>query len=194
MMPNDRAIALGVFLAVLAATFAAGFLTADRMNRDQIVPPTERGEVRHGDGTVTVARQPDARPKLPAPKTPAGSTPHTTVEVTVQPRDVYLPATDTCPAQTVECPPVRLRLDLVRESTGQYTVAAKTPDGEILEAVHIPHTAAVMPRDKRLAVTWFPDNGWAASATQDAGRWAYGVAGGEIDGSRYAGLTLGVAW
>jgi hypothetical protein len=208
---NQRAAAVAVFLAILAATFAAGFLLADHLNKRETVAQTYKPEIRTSPSDVVLETAPGAKPAMPAPTKPQGVKPVATVEVTVTggapvknpPKiehdgGVMLSgepiagpdSAQDCPTYT--CPDIRLRMDL-DEKDGQFYASVRTEEGHEVFGRFIPHMVGQDPRDKRLTVVGVP-GGWLAIGTKDAGRWAYGAAGGEIDGQPYVGIVGGFAW
>lgn len=189
---TDRAAAVLVFLGLLGAAFASGFLLADRLNEREQVTQTYKPEVRTAPGDVVLETKPGATPAKPAPTKPRGGKPVATIELDAEGgKPEQIGADDKgCPVYV--CPSLAVRVD-IEDDAGQLYAAVRAEDGREITGVFIPQVVGTAPRDKRLTVVGVP-SGWLAIASKDAGRWSYGVAGGEIDGEPYAGLSAGFAW
>jgi hypothetical protein len=187
----------GAWLIVCLGCFSAGFLVADLLNHRETVEPVARAEVRTSRGDVQPAKVPNGRPALPAPTVPLGAARRDVVEVTITPDPVSLPARDVegvrCPAEVVRCPAVPLRLDLATEVDGQTTAAVRAQGATVGDSRYLPQTDTAAHRDKRITGILLPGSGWLVVGTQDYGRWAVGVAGGNVDGSAYAGLAASIS-
>lgn len=197
---NDSRAALMGFVVVVAVSFGGGFLLADHLNKREQVVQVAHPEIRTAPNDVALETAPKAKPKLPAPSKPRGGETVSVTELQVaggEPVRVTPPTTDGTPecltAEDFACPGALLRLDLIRTDDGQQYVAARGSDGREITGRYIPLDNVLLPRDKRLTVAAI-DGGWLAIASRDYGRWAAGVAGGEIDGRRYYGVAGSVSW
>lgn len=176
-------------LLLCLVCFTAGFLLNEGLHLREVVQPVARAEIRTSPGDVQPARTPGAAPTLPAPTVPRGTRRAHTVEVRLQPDPVELPARGLCPAETVQCAPVALRLDVVTDGEGQPIAAVRAQGATVGASTYIPDTSATLPRDKRITGILLPGSGWLVAATQDYGRFSVGVAGGQVDGAPFAGLV-----
>lgn len=139
MDPRERIVFIAIFLAYTLIAMAAGAFAYKKFFSDT---STEKAETfapqKHwNDGTVTAAKVIDEKPKFAAPSHPKGSKVARTLEFTVKPKPVVVPATAGCPERVVECPTIEGRVDLTRDDTG-YRSNIKFDDAEVLDAVEYP--------------------------------------------------------
>ena len=126
--------------------------------KPQTVVETAAPAARQPDGSLVLARVPDAHAK-PAAIIPKGQTVNRIDNVTVQPTrpfikpdTVYLAATATEPARTiikpdtVICPPVHVQLVLTDLPDGTHRVIASSADGRVTGGLDIAVKNAVVPR------------------------------------------------
>jgi len=135
VIPKPAADAL-VALSIFGSVFAAGWMVGGMI--DEPAPERYAPAVIHKDGSVTIERKPDAKPKLPSPTVPKGGRLVRTVEVTVKPVQP-------------ECDPVSVRLDMTSHDDG-LRVSAVAAGGQILDAVDIPQDTIYRPRDTKHVV------------------------------------------
>lgn len=159
-MPSDRAMSMivvcGILLFCGAAGVALGYLIWGR--EVAVVHEGVAHEQTMDDGSVVLHRDPAGDIATPAPERPAGHTAVRTVEIEVLPPPVEVPAGQ-CP-RTVICPPVTVRLDLLRAADGTYRAQASSADGTILSGIDVPLEPALVPAVRP----------WAAGLTHDGDR------------------------
>jgi hypothetical protein len=128
-----RWAALAFLLVVFGAGVGLGYLMFH-------VPPgpaeTAAPEVRITDGSVLLERDPEAKPEVRKPAIMRGHEVVRTVEVKAKGHEAIKVADSPHGCPTYTCPPVRVRLDLLRGDHG-YRVQASS-DTEILDGVDIP--------------------------------------------------------
>jgi hypothetical protein len=142
----QRWAALAFLLAIFGAGVGVGYVVFAKPTKQAEETPLP--ESRQDDGSLLLGRDKDAATTLPKPEIPKGHTRVRTSEVTVAgglpiPSDVHGQGTSgpqsepgvNC--QTYTCPPVRVRLDLLRADDGTYRVQASS-DTEILDGVDVP--------------------------------------------------------
>lgn len=157
-MRAEHAIFLGALLLVVAVAMVVGALIDRAVFRDQVraVPETLAYEAVLDDGSRILHRDPQAKPDSPAPERPAGHTPVRVVEVEVLPPPVEITCSD---GKVVEkaCPPVTVRLDLLRAPDGTLRAQASSPGGEVLGGLDVPLEPALVPVQRRWAVGYERD-------------------------------------
>lgn len=181
---------VGVACFVLGALGGVGVM-AYLESRDHVAQ-VYQPEIRTSPSDVAPEVKPNAKPEFKAPTAPRGTTILRTTELTVRPTDAPTPTTDTpaecvAAADTFQCPPVRLRLDL-GEADGQWRMLARAENGEIMAAQDIPLSAMWSPRSKRITLVGNPDGDIIGTYQQGAGRFAWAVSGWQIDGKPGAGV------
>jgi len=128
-----------ILLAGIAIGVGIGYLIWGR--QVTTIDETYAPPVAHDDGSVTAARVPGEKPRVAEPTKPDGRTTRI-AEVEVKPDPVYVPERRVglvlCPAEKVECPPVRVRLDTTVLEDGSSRVSVQAEGGEIVDAVDIP--------------------------------------------------------
>jgi len=201
-MGRDRLTALAVFLAYTAAAMLAGFLLAEHFNKP--VPQVYAPEVRTAPNDLSLETKPGSKPTLPAPSKPRGGKVVSTTEVHVSGQKPVSrvheqwtsgpQVSEECKrvVDSLECPPLDLRLDMI-EVNGQQYMAVRSPDGTEVTGQFLPNHAVKVAPDKRLTLTAF-DGGGLLTLSKDYGHLSAGVAAGSIDGKSYAGLSAGFAW
>lgn len=115
-------------LGVVALAAAAGWW----FGRPPPIVETSAPQVTQADGSLIVARAPDAKAK-PKQQIPRGAKLERTIHIEAQGQGLKLPNGEVKP-----CPPVSVDLSLVREPSGAKRVLASSPDGQIVGAVDIP--------------------------------------------------------
>lgn len=157
-----------------ACAVALGIFIGWKLYQPDAVIETPKAETRQADGSVILARDPDAKPSAPKPKLPDGKHERTTV-VTVKPKpqpkpEPVKPGPDGfCPAAK-ECPALTVRLDVVRQDDGRRVIAS-SPDGEIVGGIDVPLEPMVTPKQAP----------WAAGITYGSDRSGNKAVGGFVD-------------
>jgi hypothetical protein len=154
--------------------------------------------VWHDDGSLTAQRDPGAKPDLPEPSHPEGGKLIRTIELTVKPTQNKPPAvaenavTDWSGEVASEntCAPVSVRIDL-REYLDGIRASIVAKDGEVLDAVDIPHGALVRPVVRVWAVGVEKRDGETLLAVdRDVGRLRLGMSVGDDTRALRALLTF----
>jgi hypothetical protein len=170
-MPSDRIMSMVVVLAILGFCFAAGIAAGYLLWGRQVVHVDEPVAVEQhmDDGSVVLHREQGGKIVTPAPERPAGHKPVRTIEVEVMPPPVEV-APGEC-QRTVTCPPVTVRLDLLRAEDGTYRAQASSHDGTILSGIDVPLEPAlvVIPRPWAAGMTYDGERG-GAFLHRDIGR------------------------
>lgn len=153
-MPRTEVIIATLILLVgIAIGIGIGYLIWGR--QVVTVEETFQPPIVHDDGSVTAARVPGEKPRVAAPTKPKGKTTRV-VEVEVKPDPVDLPERRVggvlCPAERVECPPVRVRLDTTELGDGSHRVSVQADGGEIIDAVDIPVGPTFVVKDRKWAL------------------------------------------
>ncbi len=189
---------LMVLILSLTLAFGAGFFFNDYLDSREEVAPTYRAGKVHKEGTVEIARVPYEKPKFKAPINPKKSKQVATVELEIQPdkpRVIHTYANQCLTASDLECPPVKLRLD-INELDGQHVVTAKTESGTILKSVHIPYQNSRLPKDKHIVGTYAQDGSYTVVGLKDflGGRIALGGGIAASDGRLDPLLAVQFSW
>lgn len=176
------------------------------------VNETTAAAIVQNDGSVMLAKQPDASAK-PAQSIPQGAVVERVVYVTVQPKPspgqsgAALPpipgsgatALQQTPSVGQLCPPVRVDLTLVRMTDGRRRVLASSPDGTVIPgaSMDVPvEDAKPAPRELKWAAgavvgqTSTGDKSIGAIMTRDVSFLRFGA---EITKNTYA-LPQRIAW
>lgn len=146
-MKRDATLAgAGIILGLIL-----GLLAGWKLYRPAPAPvETAASAARQPDGSLILARRPDANPPPPPAAIPVGGKEERRVEVIVRyrerPASGPLPAgatqgasiTEAHPDSSAACPPVRVDLSLVRMPDETRRVVASSPDGEVVGGVDIP--------------------------------------------------------
>lgn len=103
---------------------------------------TAAPEVKQADGSIEIARAPDAKAK-PKQHIPKGAKVERIEEFTLQGQTP--PEIAAC--TKVKCPPVKVDMTLVRLPDNSKRVVASSPDGQIVSALDIPVETAAPPPD-----------------------------------------------
>jgi len=147
---------------------------------------------KQSDGSIILERKPD--PKLRAKlQLPKGGKLEREMSVTVKPKQPVLTNSTAMirAADCPPCPPVTVDLDLVKMPDDSRRVIAKSPDGEIINAVDIPVEPAKPPAPE---LKWAAGPAWnpvsrkfGAWADRDLGPFRVGVQvnQGEVKGFDY---------
>ena len=196
-MPNlNHYVALFVACMLIAIGLCIGYLIWGR----QTVTIVEKRApmVWHDDGSLTAQRDPGAKPDLPEPSHPEGGKLIRTIELTVKPTQNKPPevaenaVTDGSGEVASEntCAPVSVRIDL-REYPDGIRASIVANDGEVLDAVDIPHGALVRPVVRVWAVGVEKREGETLLAVErDVGRLRLGMSLGDDTRALRALLTF----
>lgn len=196
-MPNlNHYVALFVACILIAIGLCIGYLIWGR----QTVTIVEKRApmVWHDDGSLTAQRDPGAKPDLPEPSHLEGGKLIRTIEVTVKPTQNKPPevAENAAPDGSGEaaseniCAPVSVRIDL-REYLDGIRASIIAKDGEVLDAVDIPHGALVRPVVRVWAVGVEKRDGETLLAVdRDVGRLRLGMSVGDDTRALRALLTF----
>lgn len=163
-------------------------------------------EIRQKDGSLVLERKPlpkgEAVKLVPPPQMPAGATLERLASVTVQPRPITLPEIPGATrGSTVQCPPVKVDLALVRMPDQTRRVIASSPDGDVVGGVDIPIEPAPAIRNFRNAagVSFHVQRTYGVWAERD---WGPARLGAEVMQQRMpdgritwnAGVRVGIRW
>lgn len=141
-MSMKARIILGVVIALLAIGAGAGWYFTHQVPVVETAAPA----VTQSDGSVELARAPDAKAK-PKQKIPKGMKVERIEQVQVHGIGLKMPGGEVKP-----CPPVTVDMTLVRDADGAKRVIASSPDGKIVGGVDIPvETAAPPPEPPKWA-------------------------------------------
>lgn len=134
----NNAVATACFLAIVGIGVCIGYFIWGR--QVDVVTETHATPIAMDDGSLVVAREPDGKASVPEPVHPKGTTVVRTVEATVSGGEpVQKPDTPDCPtAADFTCPPVTVRIDILRDDHGTYRAQVSSNTGEILDGVDIP--------------------------------------------------------
>lgn len=132
---------LEIIIAMLLALLVVGGIW---IISPKHVIETPAAEIKQADGSIVVARKPDAKAK-PKHQVPKGSKVERIEQVTVQGET---PAEITA-CTAVKCPPVTVDMTLVRMPDNTKRVVASSPDGQIVASVDIPVEAVVPPPEPK---------------------------------------------
>jgi len=179
MKRADMYMALGILLFYTALIVCACYLIWGR--QVDIVPETYLPQMNQDDGSVVLSREPDAKPTVREPVRPKGHKVVRTIEATVggvepvrKPATVSdgEPNTECLSAQDFTCPPVTVRIDLLRAPDGTYRAQASTDKGLVLDGVDIPKEGAIVPKRLPWAIGYQRDldGVQAVYLTRDIGR------------------------
>ena len=140
-MSRHSAMACAIVIVLVGLGVALGYLIWGRQS-DTIVEGYAH-QVNMDDGSVVLSREPDGKPDVPEPAHPAGTKVTRTIEATVSGgKPVQKPDTEpntAClSAQDFTCPPVTVRIDLLRDKHGTYRAQVSSNAGEVLDGVDIP--------------------------------------------------------
>lgn len=142
-----------------AICIVAGYAVCAYQHRETPVAHTATEEARLADGTVQPARTPGGKLTLPAPTSKRGSRPIAAVEIKLQgrpPEPVGPRPSGFCfSPEDFTCPPVSARIDIA-ERGGQFEVAARSPDGMLLDVRHVPRGTIAVPPRYAVNLTWTP--------------------------------------
>lgn len=181
---TDQAKAGIAVIVYTLLVFLGGLAAGWKLYQPERIVEAQKAETRQADGSVILARDPDAKPAAPKPKLPDGKHERTTV-VTVKPKpqpkpEPVKPGPDGfCPAAK-ECPALTVRLDVVRQDDGRRVIAS-SPDGEIVGGIDIPVEPMVTPKQTPWAagVTYGRDRdgneAFGAFIDRDAGPFRVGI-------------------
>lgn len=145
------------FVVGLVVGLAGGLGFGWKHWRPKSAVETPAPAVRQSDGSMVLARQPDASTK-PAQEIPVGATVERVVQVKIQPRrpgpsaEAQPPTAGPGPqgatpsAPSTETAPVSVDLTLVRMPDKTERVIASSPDGTVVGGVDIPMTPVTFPR------------------------------------------------
>lgn len=140
-MRLDHAAALAGLVCLLLLAGWIGWSLARHYYAPVVVQEKAAAPVWHDDGSLTAIRAPNATPATPAPSAPAGGVLIRTVEVTVRAKPQIVPSYNPGQAgdySAPDCPAVTVRLDMHQYDDG-VRVSVQS-DGEVLDAVDIPHS------------------------------------------------------
>lgn len=196
MIGRDRLFWLGIFIGA-ALIFAGGIATgwyfygpkADQA--EQYAAP-----VRQKDGSMVLEKKPGASAEADAaaakPEIQKGGKIERTVVVTVKPRAKPQPPAEpvqpnpdgTCPAaQAQECPPVTVRLDIVKVRDDVRRVVASSPDGDIVGGIDVPPAEPTMRKVPAWAAgaSITQDKRWGVFLDRDVGPFRVGAEAGKAE-------------
>lgn len=183
--------------APFAACIAIGYAACAYQHRETPVASTATEEVRLPNGTVQAARTPGGKLTLPAPTPKRGARQIAVVEIKLQgspPVQIEPKPDGFCfSPEDFVCPPVSARID-VAERGGQFEIAARSPDGMLLDVRHVPRGTIAAPPDKRLTVVGNPRGDVVATFAKTGHRWSWAASAGYIDQSPWAAAGLGFSW
>lgn len=195
---TDARAALIGFLLVVSASFGAGFMLADHLNSREQVTSAHHDEIRTAPNNVAPEVTPGAKPKQPAPTLARGGKTIGTAELHVTQPPVIVPERRVgdvvCPAHTVTCPPLDLRIDWNRTDDGGDYVAVRGADGTEITGRYIPAATFPAPPDKRLTVVGNPRGDVVATFAKSGHRWSWAASAGYIDQSPWAAAGVGFSW
>lgn len=195
---NDPRAALMGFLVVVAVSFGAGFLVADNLSHREQVAQVHHEEQRTAPNDVAPEVIPGAKPKLPAPTKPRGGKTIGTVELHIDQPPVVVPERRVgdvvCPATSVECPPLDLRIDWNQTNDGGQYVAARGPDGVEITGRYMPPPFVAAPPNKHLSLVGNPSGDVVATYVRGGRRWSWASSFGYIDGEPWGGAGVGFSW
>lgn len=201
-MSNNRVAGI-ILIGIILGAFLCGLALGWHLYRPEVKAETYAPEKRLRDGALVLEKKPGAKAEAdaiaPPPKLPAGK-PERTVVVTVKPKPKPLPPAQPalpgqdgfCPVpREQECPPVRVRLDLVKLADDTRRVVASSPDGEIVGGLDVPLAPIVTARQPLWAagVTMTHDRRFGGFIDRDMGPVRLGA---EIGQAADAGLEFRV--
>lgn len=188
------------WLLICAACALLGSLLTEWAHSWELVVPAYQAEHRTAPNDVAIESIPGAKPALPAPAKPAGSTRTRTTELHVEQPAVNLPERRVgdvvCPAERVRCPPLDLRIDWNQLQSGQTQPAVRGSEGATITGRDMPATDLLntMLRDKRLTIVGNPNGDIVATFHKGAGRWSVAGSAGYIDGEPWAAAGGSFSW
>lgn len=187
-MREQAALALVCVFGLLL--FAAGVAVGWKLRGSDLSEITETAAlpIHHDDGSVTLHRDAAAAPTVAAPTAPGRTI--RTVEVVVRPDAVHVPGTADCPAHTVDCPPITVRMDLTRIDDQTHRVTAIAEGGEVAGGIDIPvgHTTIRREYPWAVGVTRSTDELTGLYVSRDFGRLTLNASADEGAG------RLGIGW
>ena len=196
-MSDPRAALMG-FVVVVAVSFGAGFLLADHLNHREQVASTPLDEIRTAPNDVTPRVSPGAKPKLPKPSNPRGGTTVATTEIHVEQPPVIAPEQHVgnvvCPAQTVTCPPLDLRVDLNQTDDGGQYVNIRGADGVSITGRYIPPATVQAPPNRRLAIVGNTSGDVVGTYMSGGQRWSWAASAGYIDQAPWGAVGVVFSW
>ena len=172
-MPNKAIIDLAVAGLIIAILVAIGICIGYLVWGNQAETVTEDYAPQHemADGSVVASREPDGKSSVPEPVHPEGHKVVRTVEATViggkpvqKPDipgivDTVQKNSGSCPtADDFTCPPVAVRIDLLRDTAGGLRAQVSSNTGDVLDAVDIPREPIIRLKSRP----------WAAGYEQDS--------------------------
>ncbi len=146
-MPNKAVLDIAVAGLIIGFLVATGIIIGFLIWGQQVETVTEwhATPIQMADGSVVVSREPGAKPTVPDPEKPKGTTVVRTIEATVngggpvlKPIEAREPKEECYSAQDFTCPPVTVRIDLLRDDYGTYRAQVSSNTGEVLDGVDIP--------------------------------------------------------
>lgn len=145
----NNAVATVCFLAIVGIGVCIGYFIWGR--QVDVVVEGHATPISMDDGSLVVAREPDGKTTIPDPERPKGTTVVRTVEATVSGGKPVLVQpdliVDRCPtAADFSCPPVSVRVDLLRDTHGTYRAQVTSNTGEVLDGVDIPREPIIVPK------------------------------------------------
>lgn len=145
--------------APFALCAVIGYAVCAYQHRETPVASTATEEARLPNGTVQAGRTPGGKLTLPAPTPRRGAKQIAAVEIKIQgppPEPVGQRPSGFCfSPEDFTCPPVSARIDIA-ERGGQFEVAARSPDGMLLDVRHVPRGTIPVPPRYAVNVTWTP--------------------------------------
>jgi hypothetical protein len=138
-----------------------------------------RPEVRQADASLVLERKPTDQPGPVPQDLPRGSRETRRVEVTIQP-------------DAPDCPPVGVRLSVIRDVDGGSRVIASSPDGHVIRGVDVPIDARglrIAPQPWAAGVSFAGQQAWGVFAHRDIWYWRLGI---EVNAQRRGGAEARV--
>lgn len=148
-MRPDHAIAAGIVVAILVATFSCGWYLSYRYHAPVAVVEQFAKPIDHGDGSSTLAKELGGRLELAPATTPKGGKPAGTIELVIKPDPVTIPER----AEPVECDPVTVRLDLTDHGVDGMRASERIDGGELLDGVHVPASVVYVQANRRNVIS-----------------------------------------
>lgn len=182
---NSSPLLIAGILFALAVLLGVGL---DHLLRPapQAVIEKPAAEQRQGDGSLVLARAPDAAAK-PAQAIPKGDVVERVVQIKVKPKAQPLSAQAAqgaaTPQAAPDCPATTVDLSLVKEKDGEHRVIASSPDGSIIGGVDIPVAPSEVYKARKWAIggSYGTGRDYGAWIDRDFGRIRIGAEVNEID-------------
>lgn len=192
---GDRLIVTAVIAAMLVGI---GFSLGIMVGLHEQVPQTAHAEIRTAPNDVTPRVSPGAKPKLPKPSNPRGGTTVATTEIHVEQPPVIAPEQHVgnvvCPAQTVTCPPLDLRVDLNQTDDGGQYVNIRGADGVSITGRYIPPATVQAPPNRRLAIVGNTSGDVVGTYMSGGQRWSWAASAGYIDQAPWGAVGVVFSW